>query len=117
MSFATPDGMSDQNRRFCGVITECQNEAVLQQKNQWAQEMARLKKERKQSMVLNKKQLVKESELNNVRHVRKERTQSNRARAKLSLQIVADQFKQVKLAFVNGSITKEAMEKAHAQAA
>jgi len=55
MSYATTDPKSDSNRRYCGVITECQNAAVLQQKNQWAQEMARLKKERKQSMVINKK--------------------------------------------------------------
>jgi len=44
-----------------------------------------LKKERKQTMRLNKKQLVKEDELNNVRHVRKDRTQQNRVRARLSL--------------------------------
>lgn len=79
--------------------------------------MQRLKKERQQSKVLNKKQLVKEHELNSVRHIRKERTKQNRIRARIALQVVADEYKKVKMAFVSGSISKEAMAKGHTQAA
>lgn len=116
-SFATVGLTDDANRRECGVILSCQTAAVLQQKALWAQEMQRLKKERSQAKVLNKKQLVKENELNSVRHVRKERTKQNRVRARIALQVTADQYKQVKMAFVSGSIAKETMAKAHVQAA
>ena len=40
----------------------------------WGVEMGRLKRERKQTKNLNQKQLVKEDELNSVRHMRKQRT-------------------------------------------
>ena len=90
---------------------------MLQQKALWAQEMQRLKKERDQAKVLNKKQLVKSNELNSVRHVRKERTKQNRVRARIALQVVAAEYKNVKIAFVSGSISKEHMAKAHTQAA
>jgi hypothetical protein len=40
----------------------------------WGQEMGRLKKEKNQTKNLNQKQLVKEDELNSVRHIRKQRT-------------------------------------------
>ena len=79
--------------------------------------MQRLKKERQQAKVLNSKQLVKEHELNSVRHVRKERTKQNRVRARIALQIVADEYKKVKMAFVSGQISKETMAAAHTGAA
>lgn len=79
--------------------------------------MTALKRERDQAKRLNRKQLVKESELNTVRHVRKERTKQNRTRARIALQEVADEYKKVKLSFISGLISKETMAKAHTQAA
>ena len=48
--------------------------------------------------------------------MRKNRSEQNRMRARIALQVVADEYKKVKLAFVNGSISKEAMQKAHVSA-
>ena len=62
--------------------------------------------------MLNKKQLIKEPELNTVRHVRKERTKQNRDRARTALQVVSSQYKKVKMAFVNSAIKEEALNKA-----
>jgi hypothetical protein len=64
-----------------------------------------------------RKQLVKESEINAVRHNRSVRTKENRMRAKIALSAVAYKYKQVKLQFVSGSISKETMAKAHGFAA
>ena len=85
----------------------------MQQKNLWTVEMERLKKESDQVKQLNRKQLVKDNELNSVRHLRKQRSKENRMRARLALQMVAKEYKSVKMAFVSGSISKEAMAKAH----
>lgn len=75
--------------------------------------MQRLKKESDQVKQLNRKQLVKDNELNSVRHLRKQRSKENRIRARVALSIVAKEYKAVKMAFVSGSISKEAMAKAH----
>lgn len=45
----------ERNNRACGVIVECQNAAVLQQKNMWGQEMGRIKKEKAQAKNINQK--------------------------------------------------------------
>ena len=55
-------------------------------------EMKRLKVERKQTKRLNRKQLVKVSALNDVRHMRKKRTKENRARARVAVQVLNLKF-------------------------
>lgn len=79
--------------------------------------MKALKKERDQVTRLNRRQLVKNTELNTVRHDRQKQSQQNTQRTRAALQVVADEYKAIKLSFVSGTISKDTMTKAHQLAA
>lgn len=50
-------------------------------------------------------------------HIRIERTKHNRLRAKIALSAVASKYQKIKMEFVNGAISKEAMQRGHTVAA
>jgi len=55
--------------------------------------------------------------MSEVRHLRKNKSKQNNARAKYALKALAADYKEVKLAFVSGQVSKMTMEQAHAEAA
>jgi len=75
--------LNDSNGKKCGVIHECQNAAVQQQRERWNLEAARALQTKEAAKVYAMKSLLPEAEMDRARTLRMKMTKENRMRARV----------------------------------
>lgn len=103
----------DTNGKKCGVIRECQDNAVLQQRSRWNEEAARANKTKESARTYAKLSLMPEDEIARARVLRLKMTKENRMRARIQVASLSMKYRSVKNAMLAGSIDKASFEKAY----
>lgn len=103
----------DTNGKKCGVIRECQDTAVSQQRFRWNEEAARANKTKESARTYAKLSLMPEDEIARARVLRLKMTKENRMRARIQVASLSMKYRSVKNAMLAGSIDKASFEKAY----
>lgn len=98
--------LNDANGKKCGVIPECQNEAVKQQRTRWNEEAARALRTKESARTISNKSLLPEDEMDRARTLRMKMTKENRMRARVQVASLAMKYRAIKNAMITGSIDK-----------
>ena len=106
-----------EDGKECGVVSECLNAAVQQQRDRWEDEKARARQVKDQARVYAKKSMMPDSELHRARTLRNKHSAENRARARAQVAGLTAKYRAVKDAMLAGNIDKAAFQKAYAQTA
>jgi hypothetical protein len=103
----------DANGKKCGVIQECRDTAVLQQRTRWSEEAARALQTKEAARIYAKKSMMPENEIRRARTLRKKMTTENRRRARVQVAGLSMKYRAVKNSMLTGSLDKAAFEKAY----
>lgn len=106
-----------EDGKSCGVVIECLNAAVNQQRTNWANEKSRASQVKDQARVYAKKSMMPDSEVHRARTLRNKHTAENRARARAQVAGLTAKYRAVKDAMLAGNIDKAAFQKAYGQTA
>ena len=106
-----------EDGKECGVVVECLNAAVAQQKDRWSEEKARARQVKEQARVYAKKSMMPDSEIRRARTLRNKWSMENRARARSQVAGLTAKYRSVKDAMLAGNIDKAAFQKAYGQTA
>jgi len=106
--------LNTMNGMKCGIIRECLDDSVNQQRDRWNQEAARALKTKDDAETYAKKSLMPDSEINRARTLRLKMTKENRQRARVQVAAISMKYRAAKNAMLNGSLNKAAFEKAYA---
>ena len=109
--------INQDNGKECGVVVECLNAGVNQQRSMWQDEKARAQQVKDQARVYAKKSLLPDSEVHRARTLRNKHSAENRARARAQVAGLTAKYRAVKDAMLAGNIDKAAFQKAYAQTA
>jgi hypothetical protein len=105
--------INDVNGKRCGIIQECRDSAVQQQRNRWNQEAARALQTKDAARVYAKKSMMPDNEISRARVLRLKMTKENKIRARVQVAALSMKYRAVKNAMLAGSLDKSAFEKAY----
>ena len=105
--------LNDQNGKKCGIIKECLDAGVIQQRTRWNQEAARALQTKEAARTYAKKSMMPDDEINRARVLRLKMTKENRMRARVQVAALSMKYRAVKNAMLTGSLDKSAFEKAY----
>jgi hypothetical protein len=105
--------LNDTNGKRCGVIQECRDTAVQQQRDRWNQEAARALQTKDAARIYAKKSMMPDNEISRARVLRLKMTKENKIRARVQVAALSMKYRAVKNAMLAGSLDKSAFEKAY----
>jgi hypothetical protein len=105
--------LNDTNGKRCGIIRECRDTAVQQQRDRWNQEAARALQTKDAARVYAKKSMMPDNEISRARVLRLKMTKENKIRARVQVAALSMKYRAVKNAMLAGSLDKSAFEKAY----
>jgi hypothetical protein len=105
--------LNDTNGKRCGIISECRDTAVQQQRDRWNQEAARALQTKDAARVYAKKSMMPDNEISRARVLRMKMTKENKIRARVQVAALSMKYRAVKNAMLSGSLDKSAFEKAY----